>query len=104
MGPIKRIMLLCSGGMSTSMLAARMCGAAEALGVACKIWSSSEAESRRYLDEVDVILLGPQVRYLRARVEKAIGTRPVRVDVIDPMAYGRMEGEKVLKLALQLAE
>lgn len=101
---VKRIMLLCSGGMSTSLLAERMLTAAKNLGINCRIWSGAEIECRRYLDDVDVILLGPQVRYLRARVEKAVGARPVRVAVIEPAIYGRMDGGAVLQLALQQAE
>lgn len=98
-----RIMLLCSAGMSTSMLAKKMQASAEAGGCECRIWASSEAESKRYLDDVDVILLGPQVRYLKARIEKAVHGRSVRVDVIDTRSYGMMDGAQVLQSALRLA-
>lgn len=99
-----RIMLLCSAGMSTSMLARKMETAARESGADCKIWAASEAESKRYYDDVDVILLGPQVRFMKARIEKALGARPVRIDVIDPTSYGRMDGGPVLERALRLAD
>lgn len=100
----KRIMLLCSAGMSTSLLARRMQAIADEKGGGLKIWSSSEVESKRYLNQVDVILLGPQVRHLRRRIENQLVGLPVRVGVIDPVQYGRMEVDKILAQALALTE
>ncbi|QPW13038.1 PTS sugar transporter subunit IIB [Mammaliicoccus sciuri] len=61
----------------------------------------SEAETK--VDEVDVILLGPQVRFQKAQVEK-VANGKVPVDVIDMQQYGMMDGEGVLKHAESLME
>ncbi|QLK60752.1 hypothetical protein GE278_08255 [Enterobacteriaceae bacterium Kacie_13] len=50
-----------------------------------------------------MILLGPQVAYLKARVETITqGTRPVAA--IDMLSYGRMNGAAVLTQAIALKE
>ena len=61
--------------------------------------SASEADGNLETKPIDVMLLGPQVRFMRKEFEK-IATVPV--DVIDMLAYGRMEGEKVLDSALAM--
>lgn len=101
---MKRIMLICSAGMSTSLLVQKMEAAAKETGVECKIWACGEAEGKKQLDNVDVILLGPQVRFIKDQMVKAIGDRPVKLEVIDTMSYGRMDGKAVLKQGLALCE
>lgn len=101
---MKKIMLVCSAGMSTSLLVQKMEAAAKELNVDCKIWASGEADSKKQLDEADVILLGPQVRFLKDQIIKAIGDRPVKLDVIDTLNYGRMNGKAVLEQGLSLLD
>lgn len=48
---------------------------------------------------VDVILIGPQVRYLEGKIKSSVD---VPVAVIDNMAYGMMKGDLVLDQALGL--
>jgi PTS system cellobiose-specific IIB component len=67
-----------------------------------KIWACSEAEAKSHYDDVDVIMLGPQVRFLLSKVEAAVKNKNVRVAVVDIMNYGRMDGEAVLKQAMSL--
>lgn len=98
------ILLLCAAGMSTSMLVERMKKAAEADGIAdLTIEAHSVSELNKYADKVDVILLGPQVRFQESTVKSAVAGR-IPVDVIDMKDYGLMNGEAVLKSALKLIE
>lgn len=99
---MKRIMLICSAGMSTSLLVQKMEAAAKETGVECKIWASAEADAKKQMDDVDVILLGPQVRFLKGQIQKAIGDRPIKLEVIDTANYGRMDGKAVLSQGLAL--
>ena len=101
---MKRIMLICSAGMSTSLLVQKMEAAAKEAKVECKIWASAEADAKKQLDDVDVVLLGPQVRFIKDQMIKAIGDRPVKLDIIDTMNYGRMDGKAVLKQGLSLLD
>lgn len=102
---MERIMLVCSAGMSTSLLVTKMEEVAQARGLETDIFavSATEAESRLQDAEqpVDVLLLGPQVRYMKPQFEgKLAGQIPV--DVIDMKDYGMMNGEAVLDNALTL--
>ena len=62
------IMLVCAAGMSTSLMVERMKKAAEAKGMEADIFAVSAGEADNYLEskKVDILLLGPQVRFMKA--------------------------------------
>lgn len=93
-----KILLICSAGMSTSLLVNKMTKAAAEQCLEVEILAHSVAESKRFLDQVDLVLLGPQVRFLKDEMSKAT---KAPVQVIDMMAYGRMDGARVLENALK---
>lgn len=99
---MKTIMLVCSAGMSTSLLVTKMEAAAKAQAIDVKIFAVSEAESSRHFDTIDVLLLGPQVRFLKKKIEKAVEGKNIPVEVIESIDYGTMNGESVLAKALSL--
>lgn len=95
------ILLVCSGGMSTSMLAERMQKEAEGRGLDAKIWAVGEQVADNS-DEIkaDVILVGPQMRFKVPKIKKSHPDIPV--DSIDMRDYGMMNGAAVLDKALSL--
>lgn len=99
---MKRIMLVCSSGMSTSLLVVRMQAAAKNRGIEVEVFAASEADAKNRFDEVDVLLLGPQVRYLLSKMQGLAAPKGVLVHVIDSADYGAMNGDKVLAQALRL--
>ena len=100
------IMLVCSAGMSTSLLMAKMQTAAIDQKVAVDIFAvpASEAEEKLKSKPVDVLLLGPQVRFLKAEYEKRLTPKGILLDVINMADYGLVNGEKVLAHALSLLD
>ena len=88
----KTIMLVCSAGMSTSLLVTKMQIAAEEKGMESDIFAVS----------VDVLLLGPQVRFMKAQFEQKLAPKGIPLDVINMQDYGMMNGEKVLAQAENL--
>ncbi len=98
---MKKIMLVCCAGMSTSLLVTKMNTAAIRLGTQAEVFAVSEADSKNYTD-IDVVLLGPQVRYLLGKMQEVMKPKGIPVAVIDSMNYGTMNGEAVLKQALEL--
>ena len=96
-----KILLVCSAGMSTSLLVTKMKKAAEEKGIDVEIFALSAGEGKKILKDVDLVLLGPQVRFMKNEFVK-LATVPV--DVIDMLSYGRMEGDKVLNHALTLLQ
>ena len=49
-----------------------------------------------------MLLLGPQVRYMKSDFEKRLSPKGIPTDVISMSDYGLMNGEKVLEQALDL--
>ena len=95
-----KVLLVCAAGMSTSLMVTKMKDSAKAKGIEAEIWAVSESEAIDNLPNADVLLLGPQVRFLESKMKGLAGDKPVAV--IDMQAYGTMNGEKVLEQALNL--
>lgn len=102
----KTIMLVCSAGMSTSLLVTKMQKAAETRGLEAEIFaiSASDADNNLAAKEIDVVLLGPQVRFMKAQFEQKLAPKGIPFDIINMSDYGMMNGEKVLDQALNLIE
>ncbi|MCM3729881.1 PTS sugar transporter subunit IIB [Neobacillus cucumis] len=103
---MKTIMLVCAAGMSTSLLVTKMQKAAEDRGIQTDIFAKSAPEIEFTLQEkkVDVLLLGPQVKYMQKQIEVKLADKNIPVEAINMQYYGMMNGEKVLEQALQIIE
>ena len=99
---MKKILLVCSAGMSTSLLVTKMQEAAANKGIECSIEAVAEADAQNKIDDIDVLLLGPQVKYMYNEIKAKFETESLPVSVIDMTDYGTMNGEKVLKTAIKL--
>lgn len=97
------IMLACSAGMSTSLLVTKMQAAASAEGVEATIWAIPESQIANEIDKCDVLLLGPQVRFMLAKAEEIAKPKNVPVEVINMMHYGTCNGSAVLARAIELS-
>lgn len=92
---MKKIVLLCAAGMSTSLLVNKMREAAEKQGYEAEINAYAMSEAATVGKDADIILLGPQVRFNQSKVK---GLCPgVPVEAIDMRAYGKMDGAGVLE-------
>ena len=98
---MKKILLVCAAGMSTSLLVNKMNDAAKDMGIGIDIVALPISECSKAAEEVDVVLLGPQVRYQKAQVDAIVDGR-VPVEVIEMRAYGTMNGSAILDRALEL--
>ncbi|MCM3238484.1 PTS sugar transporter subunit IIB [Heyndrickxia sp. FSL K6-6286] len=98
---MKKLLLVCAAGMSTSLLVNKMNDAAKEKGIEIEIFALPVSECESVANEVDIVLLGPQVRYQKPQVDKIIDGR-VPVEVIDMRDYGTMNGMAVLEKALSL--
>ena len=97
----KTIMLCCAAGMSTSLLVSKMQKAAESDGIDAEIFAAAAADADAKLEEKhpDVLMLGPQVRYMEGQFKSKLS---IPVEVINMQDYGMMNGEKVLREAVKL--
>ncbi|MDQ0360348.1 PTS sugar transporter subunit IIB [Breznakia pachnodae] len=96
---MKKILLVCSAGMSTSMLVKKIQEAADKKNIEAKVWAVGDAAAEENIKDADIILLGPQVRFLLEKIKGYAKEKPVMV--IDMAAYGTMNGAMVLEMALK---
>lgn len=96
------ILLVCSAGMSTGMIVKKMQAAAEKSGIDSKIWAVGDSVADQHIPEADVVLIGPQVRFLLEKIKAMAGGKPVAS--IDMRDYGTMNGEKILNDAIKMLE
>jgi PTS system cellobiose-specific IIB component len=101
----KIIMLACSAGMSTSLLVSKMQTAAQKQEKEYKIFATSTADVDNQLSKTphpDILLLGPQVAYMKDDIKKKTDKAGIPMDVINMQDYGMMNGENVLATAEKL--
>lgn len=91
---MRNIVLFCAAGMSTSLLVNKMKEAAAKENYDCQIHAYALASTKEKGPEADIILLGPQVRFSKGKVEKECPGKIV--ECIDMQAYGTMNGAKVI--------
>jgi PTS system cellobiose-specific IIB component len=96
------ILLCCAAGMSTSLLVSKMDKVAKEQGKDYKIWAVPGEQVPSNIEKADVLLLGPQVRYMLPQLKKLGEEKGVPVDVINTVHYGTCNGEEVLKAAEKL--
>lgn len=103
MKPDKTIMLCCNAGMSTSMMVEKMKSTAKSENKNYKIFATAVSEIDDIIskENLDCILLGPQVRFMVSDLKQKYDNK-VPIDSIDSVDYGTMNGEKVLKQAEEL--
>ncbi len=93
------ILLICSAGMSTSMVVKKMQAEAEIQGVEAEIWAVGTGQAKSDAPKADVILLGPQIRFMEKQIVKDYQKPTMVIDMKD---YGRLDGKAVLEKALAL--
>lgn len=93
---MRKIVLLCSAGMSTSLLVTKMREAASAQSYEAIIDAYPIAEAEKVAADADLVLIGPQVRFQLAALKSKLSCP---VEAIDMAAYGTMNGAKVIESA-----
>ncbi len=96
------ILLVCSAGMSTSLLVTKMEKAAREQGKNYKIWAVAEAEAGLHIQNADVLLIGPQMRFWKKDAERIAAPYNIPVAVINTVDYGMNNGAAVLEFAEKL--
>ncbi|MTD27014.1 PTS sugar transporter subunit IIB [Erwinia sorbitola] len=101
---MKKIMLCCSAGMSTSMLVKKMVEEADKRALEVDIKAFGVAEFEQQVGNYEVVLLGPQVKYMQKDLQNKASIYGIKVEPINMMDYGMQKGAAVLDFALSLIE
>lgn len=72
---MKKIMLCCNAGMSTSLLVQKMQAEVANRGLDIEVEARPMNEAHDHLDECDMLLLGPQIGYTKGDFEKEAAGR-----------------------------
>ena len=99
---MKKILLLCSAGMSTSMVVKKMRESADKGNLAVHIEAQGVDTFPDHLNEYDLFLLGPQIRFKKDELQKLATPAGKTVEVINMIDYGMVKGDKILSDALAL--
>lgn len=97
---MKKIVLLCNMGLSTSALVKKIKEEADKEGFECTVNAYPASEASNEAADADCVLIGPQVSYL---VDEVKGKLPgIPVEAIAMKDYGMMNGKAVLAQAKKL--
>ncbi len=97
-----RVLIVCSWGMSTSLLVDSMLEAAAEIKQEVSVEALSAGEYAGQIDECDIVLIAPQIRHLRKSIEKLAATAGKPVALIEPFHYATMNGKAVLEQVLRM--
>ncbi|ATZ18916.1 PTS system, cellobiose-specific IIB component [Williamsoniiplasma somnilux] len=95
----KKILLVCSAGMSTSMLVKKMEAIARKENLDYEIKAMGMAEAKPIIKNWDVIMVGPQVSFILNDL-KSMTSAPV--ELIPANIYALAKGEEAIKMAQKL--
>ncbi len=97
---MKKIVLFCTGGMSTGILVNKIRQCVLERGLEIEIDAYGISEIDKYGPEADVILISPQVSFAEEEVRNKFPEKPV--ELIDMETYSMMKGEAVLNKCLEI--
>ena len=84
-----RVLLVCGTGASSGFMAANMRKAVAAHGYNIKVTARSESEIANFIDETDVIMVGPHLSY--------VGDDAVTGILMKPEYYSSLDGEAAVQ-------
>ncbi len=90
-----KIVLLCAGGASTSILMKNIKKAALLVDFDCEVNAYSVSSARRVIPDADIVLIAPQIRYTITNLQETYPDKEILV--IDMLVYGTMDGEKIIE-------
>lgn len=94
-----KVMLVCTAGMSTSLVMKKIERYAQSNTLDIQFVAYPLQEYQEHETEFDMILLGPQISYKLADVQK---TSAIPVAVIDTLDYALGNAEKIVDLIYKL--
>jgi cellobiose PTS system EIIB component len=98
----KTILLVCGGGASSGFMAQNIRKAAKKRNVELNVIARSESEVDEYLNEINVLLIGPHLKYMEEDLQEKVSPYNIPAAVIPQTIYGLLDGNKGLDLILEL--
>lgn len=101
---MKKMMLVCSTGLTTDILVAKIVKIIFSKNLAIDVSAVSGAQALTEYHELkpDIVLLSPQVRYMKKELEMITKNDQIPLSIIDMKDYGLLDGETILFKAMTL--
>lgn len=93
-----RILMICNLGISTSFVKDRIIAAFEKRGQELEFKAQPRSDLEQLIDSVDMVLIAPQISYLKDEVYKICEDHQKKCFVIPFTLYGNMDGEGIAAL------
>lgn len=101
-GAMIRVLIVCSWGMSTSLLVESMLTAAQESKYELTVEALSAGEYVAKVVSCDIVLIAPQIRHLRKSIEQLATSVEKPVAMIEPFHYATMNGQAVVEQVQRL--
>lgn len=101
---MKHVLLICGSGASSGFMAAAIRKAAKKQGEEISVKAASEAQLDDRLDQIDTLLIGPHLAYIKDDVVAKTEGKGIQVAIIPQMIYGSLNGAKALDLINNMEE
>lgn len=98
------ILLICAGGLSTSLLVTKMKDYAESKGDVPCIEAHPANHLDTLIDRFDIVFLGPQIAHKFDAIQKEFGSMGKPIVMIDQVDYGLCRGKEVYEKAKTLLQ
>lgn len=95
------VLLVCGSGASSGFMAANIRKAAKARDLDISVVARSESEIDSYIDEIDVLMVGPHLAYILDEVDEIVGDWPVKVILMKKDYYATLDGQAALDHLLE---
>lgn len=99
-----RVMLICGSGASSGFMAANMRKEIKRLGIDMSVVARSESELENYVDDIEVVMIGPHLEYKLEEVNEIVEGTEIKVILMKPGYYSVLSGELAIKHLLEEIE
>lgn len=98
------VLLICGSGASSGFMAANMRKAAKERKLDINITARSESELESYINDIDVLMIGPHLAYLLDEIDEILNGIPVKAILMKPEYYSSLDGNKAIDHILSIIE
>lgn len=98
------VLLVCGSGASSGFMAANMRKAASEKGMTLDIKARSESEIENYIEDIDVLMVGPHLAYIMDDIDDYIDGHDVKVILMKAEYYSTLNGEKAIQHLMEVMD
>ncbi|MBU8598227.1 PTS sugar transporter subunit IIB [Shouchella clausii] len=99
-----KVLLICGAGASSGFMANAIRKAGKKRGMEMSVQARSESQLSEYLNEIDVLLVGPHLKYMEDELREKVSGYSIKVSVIPQSIYGTLDGNKACDLIANILE